>query len=186
VFPGAAYATPLGSIPVDQRLRAELCGYSSAITPSAHGHGPEHAIEVHLPFLQYQLREFTLLPIVMGDQRREYCFALGEALYRLAQEHEQVLLVASSDLSHYYPSTQADQLDAVVIDDVEKLDYEALMRDLESQRTEACGGGPMVAAMLALSRLGMSSMTILHHCNSGDVTGDYSQVVGYLAAAAHE
>jgi len=184
VYAGESYGTPLGTVEVNTELRERLLKCSDAVSASHAGHGEEHAIEVHLPFLQHVLGKFDLLPIVMGDQKREYCFALGEALAEILKD-ENVLLVASTDLSHYHPSSVANQLDAIVMEDVKKFDYEALMQDLEVQRTVACGGGPTVAMMLALRKLGAKKMTILHHCNSGDVTGDHSQVVGYLAAAAY-
>ena len=185
VFPGDSYSTPLGAVRIDRELREAVLQHNTVVKESYSGHGEEHAVEVHLPFLQYVLGEFKFLPLVVGDQRREYCFALGEALGE-ALHGKDVLLIASTDLSHYYTSGVADKLDAIAIDHIKKFDYEALMRDLEFQRTEACGGGPTVAVMLALSRLGVQKMSILHHCNSGDVTGDHSQVVGYLSAVAHE
>ena len=184
VFPGDSYSTPLGVVPVDEGLREKLLKHSDVIKSTYVGHGQEHAIEVHLPFLQCALDEFRLLPIVVGDQRRECCFALGEGLGKILKE-ENALLIASTDLSHYHPSGVANKLDAVVINHIRKFDYEALMRDLEFQRAEACGGGPTVAVMLALSVLGVRKMAILHHCNSGDITGDQSQVVGYLSAVAY-
>ena len=75
-------------------------------------------------------------------------------------------------------------LDNIIIDDIEQFNYEQLMHDLESERAEACGGGPMVAVLLAAKKLGANRINILHHCNSGDVTGDHSGVVGYLSAVA--
>ena len=185
VFPGNSYRTPLGSVNIDIRLRDRLLNASSVITSSNAGHKEEHAIEVQLPFLQSVLDEFVFLPVVVGDQCRGNCFALGEALAIILQG-ENALLVASTDLSHYHSSAIADQLDAVIIEDVNKFDYEGLMRDIELKRGEACGGGPAVAVMLALSRLGARTMRVLHHCNSGDISGDHSQVVGYLSAVAHE
>jgi AmmeMemoRadiSam system protein B len=184
VFPGDSYSTPLGVVRIDEELREALLQHTSVVKALYSGHGEEHAVEVQLPFLQHVLGEFKFLPLVIGDQRREYCFALGEALGDAVRKTN-VLLVASTDLSHYYPSSVAEKLDAVAINDIKTFDYESLMRDLEFQRTEACGGGPTVAVMLALSRLGVRKMAILHHCNSGDVTGDHSQVVGYLSAVAY-
>ena len=184
VFPGDAYRTPLGVVLVDRDLRKELLQQSAAIRSSNAGHGDEHAVEVHLPFLQHVLGDFSFLPVVMGDQKRHYCFALGEALGKVLRG-KRALIVASTDLSHYYPADLANRLDAVAIEDVGKFDYEKLMVDLEQNRTEACGGGPVVAVMLALRTLGARKMAVLHHCNSGDVTGDLSQVVGYLAAVAY-
>lgn len=182
VFPGDGYATPLGVVPLDLELRSALEQETSLVKPSMEGHGDEHAIEVQLPFLQCVLRTFSLLPIVMGDQRREYCLELGRALGTILSED--FLLVASSDLSHYYPASVADQLDRVACDDVRAFDAERLMQDLETKNAEACGGGPIVAAMVALRQRGADTMHILHHCNSGDVTGERRSVVGYLSAAA--
>jgi AmmeMemoRadiSam system protein B len=184
VFPGDSYSTPLGVVRVDKELREAVLQRTPIVKESYSGHGEEHAVEVHLPFLQYVLGEFQFLPLVIGNQSRECCFALGEAIGDVVRG-KNVLLVASTDLSHYYPSSVAEKLDAVVINHIKQFDYESLMRDLEFQRTEACGGGPTVAVMLALSRLGVQKMSVLHHCNSGDVTGDHSQVVGYLSAVAY-
>jgi AmmeMemoRadiSam system protein B len=184
VFPGEAYSTPLGDVPIDAALRTKLLMHCPVLQASTAGHGHEHAVEVQLPFLQYILHEFKLLPIVMGSQKRDYCFALGTALGETLAG-EDVLLVASTDLSHYHPARVADALDAGVIKDVQRFDYEELMQGLESEQLEACGGGPTVSVMRALWDLGVRNMEVLHHCNSGDITGDKSQVVGYLAAAAY-
>ena len=184
VYAGDAYSTPLGTVTVDDTLRESLLRACHVVTASDVGHGEEHAVEVQLPFLQHVLPVFSLLPIVIGHQSAEYCFALGEALGSIVRD-EKVLLLASTDLSHYYPSNVADELDRVMIDDVERFDYNRLMADLEEGKTEACGGGPTVAVMAALQKLGARNMEILHHCNSGDVTGDTRSVVGYLSAVAY-
>ena len=184
VYAGEGYSTPLGVVMINKELRENLLKQSSHITISELGHGDEHAIEVQLPFLQLVLPEFTFLPIVLGDQKREYCFELGDALASVLQG-EDYLLIASTDLSHYHSSERANQLDNVFIEAVRKFDYEELMSDLETGKTEACGGGPTVSVMFALSRLGVKNMNVLHHCNSGDVTGENSRVVGYLSAIGH-
>ena len=183
VFPGEFYATPLGDVQINSELRDELLRECPLVQASDAGHHDEHAIEVQLPFLQEVLRNFTILPVVMGDQRRDMCLELAGGLARIAQD-ENVLFIASTDLSHYHSSEIAEQLDAVMIEDVRAFDWDRLMQDLDAHRTEACGGGPTVAVMAALSDLGVTRMEILNHCNSGDVTGDRDRVVGYLAAAA--
>lgn len=182
VYSGSAYRTPLGVLPVDEALRSELIQDGEIIVASVAGHRDEHAVEVQLPFLQRVLKEFRILPIVMGDQRREFCVLLGEKLASVL-EGKNFLLVASSDLSHYYPYDVACELDRIVIDEVEEFDAEGLLEDLETKRAEACGGGPMVAMLLAAKKLGADTTKILHYCNSGDVTGDRDGVVGYLSAA---
>lgn len=184
VYPGDAYATPLGVVSIDAGLRAELCKQLPLIHLSHQGHGEEHAVEVQLPFLQTVLKDFSFLPVVIGDQARFYCEELGHALARVLKGRN-ALLIASTDLSHYHPYNAAVKLDSVFIEDVRRMSPESLMEDLESGKTEGCGGGPTVAALIALRMLGVVDMEILHHCNSGDVTGDHSGVVGYLSAAAY-
>jgi len=93
--------------------------------------------------------------------------------------------VASTDLSHYHPARIADRLDQVFRQDVEAFDEAKLMEDLEKGATEACGGGPAVALLRALHVLGAKGIEVVHHCNSGDVTGDTSSVVGYLSAIGY-
>lgn len=183
IYPGHSYITPLGEVPIDAAMREELTKASKRIVVGEAGHRDEHAIEVQLPFLQEVLGDFKLLPLVMGDQSRETCLELGAALSRVIGERR-VLLVASTDLSHYHSGRIADAIDTTAINDVGKFDYKQLMTDLEAGRTEACGGGPTVAMMAALHGLGVTHMEVVHHCNSGDVTGDSSAVVGYLSAVA--
>jgi MEMO1 family protein len=184
VYAGQGYSTPLGMVPVDDKLRDNLLRVCHCAEASEAGHRDEHAVEVQLPFLQEVVGSFKLLPIVIGDQRRLYCFELGEALGSILAK-EDYLLVASTDLSHFHSAPIADMLDSIVVEDVSRFDYEKLMTDLETGKTEACGGGPTVAVMVALHRLGITSMKVLHHCNSGETTGDYARVVGYLSAIAY-
>ncbi len=183
VYNGAAYRTPLGEMTVDADLRDHLLEKETLIEASVRGHGAEHAVEVQLPFLQKTLGDAKILPIVMGDQRREYCYHLGKRLAEVLSGRR-VLLVASSDLSHYHPYDEAVSLDTIVIEDLRAFDPDRLMEDLESDRTEACGGGPAVAVLLAARALGADRVEVLYRCNSGDVTGDRDAVVGYVSAAA--
>ncbi len=184
VYHGGAYETPLGSVSIDTELRERLIAECNFVAASEKGHRAEHALEVQLPFLQYMLPTFKLLPLVIGDQQAEYCFGLGEALAHVLKGANS-LLVASTDLSHFYSSDAAQALDTVMITDVNTFDYEQLMSDLETRRTEACGGGPVVAAMCALKRLGTTKMEVLHYSNSGFASGDFGSVVGYLSAVAY-
>jgi AmmeMemoRadiSam system protein B len=182
VYSGSAYRTPLGILEVDEELRAALVDDEELVSASVMGHRDEHAVEVQLPFLQKVLSDFKILPIVMGDQRREFCLALGERLGDILKGKD-ALLVASTDLSHYYSYDVARKLDQVIIDHVREFDEESLLTDFETQRAEACGGGPMVAMLVAARKLGGDRVEVLHYCNSGDVTGDKDGVVGYLSAA---
>lgn len=183
VYPGDAYETPLGTVRIDTALRKELLNACPLAAATEAGHREEHAVEVQLPFLQEVLGDFMLLPIVMGEQDRRTCLELGLALGGILQGKD-ALLVASTDLSHYHSARVAEAIERVIIEDVRRFDYEQLMTDLETGTTEACGGGPTVAMMVALQKQGVKHMDVVHHCNSGDVTGDARSVVGYLSAIA--
>lgn len=184
VYSGSGYRTPLGDVEIDGELREALIRDRGVIVASNFGHREEHAVEVQIPFLQKLLGNFKILPIVMGDQKREYCQLLADKLANtLNVKNKKILLVASTDLSHYYHYDVACKLDKIIIDDVQRFDYNQLMEDLETERAEACGGGPTVAMLAAAKKLGATKTEILHYCNSGDVTGDKEGVVGYLSAA---
>jgi len=142
----------------------------------------EHSLEIQLPFLQVALGSFTFVPIVMGTQDYRTCEAVAEAVFR-ASTGKNVLVVGSSDLSHFHSYEKAKRLDQVVVSLVQKRDHRGLSRELEEGTCEACGGGPMVAAMLYAEKTGARGVKVLQYANSGDVTGDLRQVVGYLSAA---
>lgn len=182
VFSGKAYSTPLGEIKIDCEMRDKfLHGAGSIAVESQLGHRTEHAVEVQLPFLQMALGDFELVPIVMGDQKAEYCRALGRTLSDVVKGRN-TLMVASSDLSHYYDYDKANEIDEIFLSDLVKFDPEKMVDDLENRRCEACGGGPIASCLYAARELGFNRVSILHHCNSGDTSGDKSAVVGYLSA----
>ena len=187
VYEGNAYATPLGTIAVDREFARKLARSDPEIKLSSRGHVPsqdraEHSLEVQLPFLQRTLPDFQLVPIIMGDQSYEISRALGIALAELVRGTD-TLIVASSDLSHYHPYKQAVALDAKTLNAIEEWDYLTLSDNFQSRTWEACGGGPIVAAMIAAERLGATRAKVIKYANSGDVTGDRSRVVGYSAVA---
>ncbi len=187
VYGGDAYLTPLGRIPVDKDFAARLAKWRS-IKLSSRGHlssgaQGEHAIEVQLPFLQRMLGEFSLVPIVMGDQSYGGSRELGVALAKLVKVDSSTIIIASSDLSHYHPYDEAVGMDGKTLHSVEAWDYLTMSRSFRLGIWEACGGGPMIAAMIAAERLGATHANVLKYANSGDVTGDRRRVVGYGAVA---
>jgi AmmeMemoRadiSam system protein B len=119
---------------------------------------------------------------MMGDQEWDSAVRLGQALVKAVGE-QPALLVASTDLSHFHPYETAVRLDQVVLNHITAYDPEGLARTLGTHRAEACGGGPVMAVMLAAQGLGANRAVLLKYMNSGDVTGDHSGVVGYAAAA---
>jgi AmmeMemoRadiSam system protein B/AmmeMemoRadiSam system protein A len=190
VYDGEQYLTPLGPVSVDTEFALKLAGMKSSIRRSSRGHETrsalgrgEHALEVQLPFLQRALGRFKLVPIVMGEQSYDTCRALGVSLAQLVQGPDTVI-VASSDLSHFHPYDEAVKLDRKVVNAIEDWDYLSLSRNFESRVWEACGGGPIVALMMAMERLGAKQAKVLKYANSGDVVmGDRKSVVGYVAVA---
>ncbi len=181
VYPGESYRTPLGDVPINDAVRSKLVRGQKGILLSPAGHRGEHSVEVQLPFLQRVLGAFSFVPVVMGDQTLELSERLADAIASAAPAGN-VLLVASSDLSHYHPYDEARSMDRRVIELVEMYEPVQLMDRLSHRELEACGGGPIVAVMLAAKRLGANSANVIHYCNSGDITGDKSAVVGYLSA----
>jgi AmmeMemoRadiSam system protein B len=139
---------------------------------------------MQLPFLQHLVPGLRIVPVLMGHQQPEETDALAGALVAGAGGREDVLLVASTDLSHYHPATTANALDAQVIADVRYFDPSGLMARLLRSPGHACGGGPMVAVMKAARGLGADRSLVLRYGDSGDVLErDKSRVVGYLSAA---
>ncbi|NOX88961.1 MAG: AmmeMemoRadiSam system protein B [Calditrichaeota bacterium] len=186
VYNGDYYATPLGIIPVDKELCQLLADADPQLIYSSIGHdGQEHALEVQLPFLQHVLDEFKLIPIVMGNQDMNNILALAESLGKVLKD-QKTLIVASSDLSHYHSYEEAVRMDSVVISHINNFKEENLYDDLSSGLCEMCGGGPVIAMMKACRYLGADKAKVILYRNSGDVTDDRSQVVGYLAAMIYK
>jgi AmmeMemoRadiSam system protein B len=188
VYSGDAYQTPLGMMPVDHTLADKIASQHPLIQRSDRGHMQdhlpqrEHALEVQLPFLQSVFGDLGIVPIVMGDQSWEVCEALGNTLASVIRQKD-VLAVASSDLSHFHSYEEAERLDGNFRNILEKMDPEALFKAVRRNECEACGAGPVIAAMIAGLKAGAVACRILQAANSGDVSGDRHSVVGYTSAA---
>jgi AmmeMemoRadiSam system protein B/AmmeMemoRadiSam system protein A len=185
IYPRGGFRTPLGIVPIDETICDELLDKSPITNSLPEAHAQEHSLEIQLPFLQVVLKDFKLVPIVMGEQDLATCEELGRVIAAVIKG-KNALVVASTDLSHFHPYDQAKALDKVVLDRVAAFDAQGLSRDLDQGRCEACGGGPVVAVMVAARALGADKGEVLHYANSGDVTGDRSSVVGYMAAALYK
>jgi AmmeMemoRadiSam system protein B len=184
VWPRGGFETPLGRTPIDDELAGALLAADTRIRDAAGPHRGEHSLEMQLPFLQHLVSGLRLVPVLMGRQTRGEVEALSSALAGVLAGRRDVLLVASSDLSHYHPAPEAARLDAHVAGDVERYDHEALMDRLDASHEHACGGGPIVAVMRAARALGADRATVLRYADSGDAgEQDKSRVVGYLSAA---
>lgn len=181
----SAYTTPLGRIQVDYHAVQEL--ESQLQVELGFGLAPvrndmEHSLEIELPFLQRALPGgWKLLPVMVREVNPRVCRALGKALANVLGER-QAILVASTDLSHFYPQKMAEVLDREVLRRVEAFDPAGVLKAEEEGKGYACGRGALTAVMWAAKELGANKAKILNYATSGDVTGDFSQVVGYAAA----
>jgi hypothetical protein len=182
LYPSGGFDTPLGVAAVDDGIASRLLRASPVVRASESPHMREHSLEMQLPFVRRLAPSMRIVPMLMGHQTRETAAALAAALADVLAG-ESVLLIASTDLSHYHDAVAAHRLDSVVVDAVTRLDADGLQDALVREPDHACGGGPMVAVMKAAQALGASSASILCYADSGDVSGDKTAVVGYLAAA---
>ena len=161
---------------------------TTIVSRNASPHEREHSLEMQIPFLRRLLPDVPIVPMLMGFQRRATILELAKVLAS-AFEDRRVLFVASTDLSHYFDAETAASLDRRVEASVTAFDPEGLLAlfeeypEHERGRYVACGGGPAIAVMLAARRLGATDGRVLKYAHSGEISGDYGGVVGYLAAA---
>ena len=180
-----AYCTPLGNVPVAQDELARLDDKlrSQGLRLKQVARDEEHSLEIQLPFLQRAWKtEFSLLPIMLRTLKSSVLHSMAEALFNIIGQ-EEFLVIASSDLSHFYPLDLAEALDAEMLRRVKANQPEKVLSAEAEGSASACGAGA-VAAMLRLASLaGADRVHILNYSTSADVTGDASSVVGYGAAA---
>lgn len=187
IWPEGAFETPLGPARVDEAGAAALAASPIVhVLPSAHRR--EHSLEMQLPFLRRVHPDVPIVPVLIGVQSRETIDALAQAIVQ-AFTGRHALLIASTDLSHYFDAATAATLDARVQRCVTAFDPDALL-DLFEQYPEhergryvACGGGAAITVMQAARAMGAADGRVLKYAHSGEVSGDYDGVVGYLAAA---
>ena len=177
------FETPLGTVPVNTDLSEIITSQSELIFISSQGHRQEHAIEVQLPFLQEAKEDFDIVPIVMGDQSQLYVEELSSILAEVVDD--KTVIIASSDLSHYHSKHEAYSLDSIVEKRIIDFDYKRFQSDLENNICEACGGGPILAMLKAAALRDRKKSIILNRSDSGDTSGDYAEVVGYISAAIY-
>ncbi len=180
----SAYGTPLGAIRIDRQAVSQLdellAQEGQSLTPVAHDQ--EHSLEITLPFLQRALHgEFKLLPVMVRSQAPLVARRLGHALAQVMQGRSG-LLVASTDLSHFYPEEMAKELDLEMLRRMRSFSPDDLFGAERTGKGFACGVAAVAAVMWAAREMGASMVEILHHSTSGDETGDHSSVVGYGAA----
>lgn len=181
-----AYSTPLGTIPIDKSGIEELDAalqVDLGLGLSAIPRDPEHSLEIELPFLQRALAsDFKLLPVMVRAQDPRISQGLGKALASVLRD-KNYALVASTDLSHFYDQETANKLDREMLRQIEAFSPEGVFEAEHTGKGFACGHAAVAAVLWASKELGADKVKLLHYATSGDVSGDYSGVVGYGAAA---
>ncbi len=188
VLTEGSYSTPLGVVRIDSEVASAISARDEDIRASSRGHAldglhDEHSIEVQIPFLQIVQPDTPIVPIVMGNHSLEFAERLATAITE-AVAGKRAVLVASTDLSHYFSFRDAKHLDRVFIREVDHFDPEQLYQMLLEHKTMACGAGPVLTTMVATKKMGANHSQVIKWTTSADSPyRDFSRVVGYLAAS---
>ena len=186
-YPGAAvyaagsWRTPLGTVKINEKIAASLVNEKAEVTFFRDAFTREHSLEVQLPFLQQTLKQFTIVPLLLGAPTQASFTHLAERLTKVLQENDRAIIVVSTDLSHYHDAGTAVMKDRKVIDAVTRMSVGDLQDLLARNEGEACGGHAVLLAMAVSRNLGATNGVLFRYANSGDVTGDRGRVVGYAA-----
>lgn len=174
------WETPLGELIIDTELARAISDQSQVLEEDDRAHRKEHSIEVQLPFLQVLFPEIPFVPICLLSHEYGVCRDVGYAVAKAIQASgKRVLLVASTDLSHYVTQEMAERKDRMVIEAMLDLDPERLYATVLQERISMCGFHPTTAMLIAAKMLGASRAELIRYGTSADVTKDYSSVVGY-------
>jgi len=183
--PGVKWKTPLGKVACHDSICDLLLSHNKRISVIKEAHAREHCLEVQLPYLQTVIKDFQIVPVVMGYPNHNTIELLADAL-KVLEFDSHTIMIASTDWQHYRPASQGWKMDSLGIDCLEKLDPARLEEYLQSGQVEACGGGSVVAVMKAAIAKGADRVKILRYGDSGDVSGDKTSVVSYVAAVIYK
>jgi len=178
LYPEGEWSTPLGDALINDRMAEALYRDSNYIVKDEESHLMEHSVEVQIPFLQYLFGDgFRFVPVILGDQEIDVARDIGEAIMKI---EDPFIFIASSDFTHYADAKRVEKKDMDLISAILTLDLDKFYSVLEKENVTACGYGAIAALMYYTKKRG-GRMIFLNHSNSGDVTGDYSEVVGYAS-----
>jgi MEMO1 family protein len=176
------WKTPLGEVNIDKELARELLSNSQYLQEDSLAHLFEHSLEVELPFLQYSRRDFKIVPICLASANpgalKSVGLELAEAITRL-NIRKSTLILASSDMTHYEPQKEAEKKDKLAIDAILELDEDKLLERIAKFDISMCGFAPVVAMLAGAKKLGAKKAQLVKYQTSGDVSRDFSSVVGY-------
>jgi len=179
VYAEGSMKTPLGLVKINEKMARSLLDEKARVTFFSEAFAKEHSLEVQLPFLQETLKDFRIVPILMGSPTQESFTYLGEKLTAMLRENPKAIIVASTDLSHYHDYETAEHKDMKIIDAIRRMSVEDAEQLLKTGEGEMCGGYPVLLTMLVARNLGATDAMLYKYANSGDVTADKARVVGY-------
>jgi AmmeMemoRadiSam system protein B len=180
-----SWQTPLGRIEIDSGLRSRLERASGLFTVDSDAGLLEHSLEVQVPFIQAVRPGARILPVTVAAQRLPDLLAAGHEIAGLLEERGDITLVASSDMSHYIPAARARELDFMAIERMLQLDAPGLYRTVAENRISMCGVAPAVIMLAAAREAGATAAELVCYTNSGEVSGDFREVVGYASLIVH-
>ncbi len=187
IWDDGGFETPLGIVKVDQELSQKFKALNTKIYFEPLAFAQEHSLEVELPFLQKIFHDFKIVPIVMGQPGFKTLEDFAETLDHVIGDRKDILILVSTDMSHYHEDAVARQMDARSVDAIKTLDAQKIFEECPLRTTmEMCGSVPVVAALLYAKKRKLNHIDILNQANSGDATGDRSSVVGYMSAILYE
>ena len=179
VWRSGGFKTPLGIVPVDEDFAQALLKESPQFQFLPEVFEREHSVEVELPFLQKTFEGIRVVPILMGNPDPKVCRDLAVALDKLIGQRDDVLVLVSSDMSHYYTYDVANSMDALTLEAIRQIDPKKFFEGCISRKMEMCGFVPVTTALILAHLRGITHVEVLKHANSGDTAGDKSRVVGY-------
>lgn len=178
------WRTPLGEISIDEDLAGLISKNAEILQESAEAHLSEHSIEVQLPFLQYINPKIKFVPIVLASHKAGDLRLIADSLALAAQEkHKKILVIASSDFTHYEEAKSAEEKDKKAIEDIIALDDDQLLQDVRHFSISMCGSAPCYTAVNFAKKVGAKKGRLIKYQTSAEVSGDYSSVVGYAAVS---
>ncbi|MEA3385095.1 MAG: AmmeMemoRadiSam system protein B [Thermodesulfobacteriota bacterium] len=176
------WSMPMGTVPISEDLATLMVELSDYLEDDASAHTYEHSLEVQIPFLQYRQPNLSIVPVCLKNLSFSVCKEIGSTIAEaVKQAGKPVLLVASTDMTHYESQEQAEAKDRLAIDKILALDPQGLLETVRGHNISMCGVIPTTVVLVASLALGASSVKLIRYATSGDVTGDYVQVVGYAS-----
>ncbi|MDP8263604.1 MAG: AmmeMemoRadiSam system protein B [Candidatus Ancaeobacter aquaticus] len=174
------WQTPLGTVDIDQTLAYKIREKCSYIKEDEDAHRHEHSLEVQVPFLQYVKKDVRIVPICIGGYDEEVFECVGKCIAESIKETEsKVLIIASSDMTHYESAEAAKEKDEMALQAILKLDEKKMLHTVSDYNITMCGYAPTAIMLIAAKELGAKKAHLVSYMNSGDAIGDYSSVVGY-------